>query len=90
MIDVEYSERGFERISMKDKSGNTLNASQSSIIGDYEDSFERPGSSAIWINIEAPKGELPCCLLNREQAHELGNRLIAWAETGSLKLEDEQ
>ena len=89
MMNVECSGRGFERVSMK-VVGGTLNAYQSSIIGDYEFSLERPGSSAIWINIEAPKGELPCCLLNREQAHELGKRLIAWAETGSLKLEDEQ
>ena len=89
MTDVEYSNRGFERVSIKDNSGNTLNTYQSSIIGDYEDSFERPGSSAIWVNIEAPKDELHCCLLSREQAHELGRRLIAWAETGSLKLENE-
>ena len=88
MTDVEYSERGFERVSIENV-GGTLNAYQSSIIGDYEDSFERPGSSAIWINVKASKGELPCCLLNREQAHELGRRLIAWAETGSLKLENE-
>ena len=85
MMNVEYSNRGFERVSIKTVYG-TRNAYQSSIIGDYEDSLERPGSSAIWINVEAPKGEMDCCLLNREQAHELGRRLIAWAEAGSLKL----
>ena len=88
-MNVEYSDRGFERVSIEDKFGNALNAYESSIIGDYEDSFERPGDSGIWINVVAPEGELPACLLNREQAHELGRRLIAWAETGSLKLEDE-
>ena len=87
MMNVECSGRRFERVSMK-VVGGTLNAYQSSIIGDYEFSLERPGSSVIWINIEAQKVERPCCLLNREQAHELGRRLIAWAETGSFKLEN--
>ena len=90
MMDFEYSNRGFERFSIEDKSGNALNAYQSSHIGEYDDSFERPGSSGIWIYVEAPKGELPACLLNREQAHKLGRRLIAWCKTGSLKLEGEQ
>ena len=89
MMDFEYNNRGLERVSIKDRSGTTLKVYQCPHVGDYADSFKRWGSVGVWINVEAPKGELPACLLNREQAHELGRRLITWAKTGSLKLEGE-
>ncbi len=51
-------------------------AAQSSAIGDYEDSFERPGSSFLWI------GDYHH--LNREEVQQLVNHLQSWLKTGSL------
>ena len=45
---------------------------ESSAIGDYEDSFERPGSSYLWIGDHHH--------LNREEVEELVLRLQYWLE----------
>lgn len=52
--------------------------SQSSAIGDYEDSFDKPGSSYLWL------GESHH--LNREEVTLLIKHLTHWVETGSLSL----
>ena len=52
---VEYTERGFEFISCK------LLVQQSSIIGDYSDSLDKPGCSSLWIGGEH---------LNREEVED--------------------
>ena len=51
-------------------------AQQSSAVGDYDDSFDRPGTSFLWIG----DGHH----LNRDEVRELARRMNAWLETGSL------
>lgn len=51
---------------------------QSSAIGDYEDAFDKPGSSFLWIGKQHH--------LDREQVEELRDRLTAWLETGTLEI----
>lgn len=49
---------------------------QSSAIGEYDDAFDRPGSSFLWIGKKHH--------LNREQVGELVERLQEWLRTGML------
>lgn len=56
--------------------------SQSSVVGEYEDSFERPGSSALWIGDEHH--------LNREEVAQLVQHLSAWLKSGSLEVVEEE
>jgi len=73
------TERGFQRI----ESAAYLSpavlarvAQQSSVIGDYTDSFDRPGTSALWVGSEHH--------LNREEVAELRDALTHWLDTGKL------
>ncbi len=50
---------------------------ESSAIGDYENSYNNPGSSYLWIGQDHH--------LNREDVRELINRMQYWLETGRLK-----
>ncbi len=50
--------------------------SESSAIGDYEDAFDRPGSSALWVGDDHH--------LNREELAELIKYLQCWLDTGRL------
>ena len=68
----EYTNRGFE---MAHYAGICLQ--QSSEIGDYEDAFDKPGSSAIWVR--EPSGSI-----NREGVAETRDALTRWLETGSF------
>lgn len=49
---------------------------QSSAIGNYPDSFDKPGSSYLWIGENHH--------LNREQVAELATALQLWLSTGKL------
>lgn len=77
---IVKSERGFEFL----KHGAYLLphkerlASQSSVIGDYEDSCERPGTSYLWIGEHHH--------LDREEVAQLVQHLQAWLRTGSLTI----
>lgn len=51
---------------------------QSSIVGDYPDALDRPGTSALWIGSNHH--------LNREEVRELVKHLQSWLDTGSLSL----
>lgn len=53
-------------------------ASQSSIVGGYEDSWDRAGSSALWIGADHH--------LNREEVAQFIKHLQAWVDTGSMKI----
>jgi hypothetical protein len=75
------SDRGFEFLNHdtyenKPKAGRL--ASQSSAIGDYEDSLDRPGTSFLWIGNDHH--------LNREEVRQFVAHLTAWLKTGSLKV----
>lgn len=50
--------------------------SQSSSIGNYDDSWDRPGTSALWIDEHFH--------LNREEVSKLMDYLNHWLETGKL------
>ena len=51
---------------------------ESSAIGDYEDSFERPGTSFLWIGEHHH--------LNREEVRELVDTMNHWLDTGRLSV----
>lgn len=53
----------------------------SSVIGNYPDAWDRPGSSALWFG---------SVLLYREEVRELVSHLEAWLATGSLKIGGEK
>lgn len=70
MTTVKKTQRGFEYVE-----GCGVRLLQSSAIGDYEDSVDRPGTSFVWV------GDRP---LSRAQAAALGAHLMRWVATGSF------
>lgn len=54
----------------------------SSAIGDYEDSFDNPGSSFLWVGEHHH--------LNRAEVRELITHLEAWCLTGSLEVKEKK
>lgn len=48
---MRMSERGFEILEFTDANGHACSLQQSSAIGGYDDSFDRPGSSFVWLGI---------------------------------------
>lgn len=79
-MNLYKTDRGFEVVDHLSY-GNTPMplrlVSQSSAIGDYEDSFDRPGTSFLWVGDNHH--------LNREEVAELRDRLTAWLATGTLR-----
>ena len=51
---------------------------ESSAVGDYEDSWDNPGSSALWIGKDHH--------LNREEVQELIGRMKYWLDNKRLEL----
>lgn len=78
-MELKQTSRGFDWIEHPAYSIGEVKrlASQSSAIGDYDDSLDRPGSSFLWI------GESHH--LNREEVAEFVKYLQAWLKTGSMK-----
>lgn len=80
---AEKSERGFVFV-LEEKYQNepgkfTRIISESSAIGDHADSFEKPGSSFLWVGNDHH--------LNREQVRELIQRMEHWLVTGRLAVD---
>ena len=73
---VIKSERGFERMELPKYVRDPCVVGQSSIVGNYPDSLDRPGTSALWVGDSH---------LDREQVAELREHLTAWLTTGSLE-----
>ena len=74
------NERGFEHLihpTYAEEPVDARLASRSSAVGNYEDSFERPGTSFLWI------GDLHH--LDREEVSEFVKYLKHWLKTGYLK-----
>jgi len=67
------SHRGFNFI----KRGEERIVSESSAIGDYEDSFDLPGSSYLWVGDNQ---------LDREEVGRLCNALTHWLEHKRLPI----
>lgn len=55
---------------------------ESSAVGDYEDSFDKPGSSYLWVGEDHH--------LNREEVAELVERMTIWLRTGRLETEEKR
>lgn len=49
---------------------------ESSAVGDYEDSFDKPGSSFLWVGSDHH--------LNRDEVQELVSRMQHWLKNGRL------
>ncbi len=75
---VEKSERGFEFLMHKGypDPASTRIASESSVIGNYEDSMDIPGSSYLWIGDNHH--------LNRAEVQQLIHHLTHWVQHGTL------
>jgi hypothetical protein len=78
---VTKTERGFQWLEHPVYEGvhdakNDRFACQSSAIGDYDDSFAKPGSSFLWIGENHH--------LNREEVAEFVKHLNQWLKTGKL------
>lgn len=78
---ITTSDRGFQRLlhdgypAERTKGVHRL-AGQSSAIGDYPDSFDRPGSSYLWIGDNHH--------LHREEVRAFIGHLQTWLDTGKL------
>lgn len=85
---LERSDRGFELITHPVYSGvnparpEARVVQASSAIGGYEDSFEKPGSSFLWVGENHH--------LNREEVTLLVKHLQAWLATGSLEVNSDK
>lgn len=55
--------------------------SESSAVGDYEDSFDKPGSSYLWVGADHH--------LNREEVEVMVIRMQNWLITGRLLTQEE-
>ena len=51
---VAITSRNFSLIEFVDHYGEKCSLECSSIIGDYDDAFARPGSSCVWLGIDKP------------------------------------
>mgnify|MGYP001602325901 CR=1 FL=1 len=76
---LRKTQRGFQIIEFKDANDKECSLQQSSAIGNYDDSFDKPGSSLVWLG----KGE-ERMHLTREQVSDLIGSLKMWQETGSF------
>jgi hypothetical protein len=89
-VEVEFTNRGFGIIKFKDHNQRECSLQQSSAIGDREDSYDRPGSSFVWLGVDKAPEELGYRMhLDHKQVEELINRLSNWLETGSFYYEEE-
>jgi len=80
-VKVSKTDRGFavitaERYSTESGQSSRL-IQESSAIGDYADSLEKPGSSSLWVG--------QAHHLNREEVAELVSYMQRWLDTGSLQ-----
>lgn len=74
------SDRGFQYVTEKEYTSHeeTRLVAQSSAVGNYPDSMDKPGSSFLWIGSNHH--------LNREEVRELMIRLNVWLNTGQLEI----
>lgn len=82
-MQTETSDRGFRHITHPgyptDRSrGEQRLVSESSAIGEYDDAFDRPGSSFLWVGEHHR--------LDRDQVAELRDILTHWINHGRLPL----
>lgn len=78
---VETTSRGFEIVRFRDANECECSLQQSSAIGAYADSMEKPGSSFVWLGRDVVSDRMH---LDRDQVQGLVNHLQQWLKTGSL------
>jgi len=78
---VTKNRRGFDIIERDNyaEEGKSRLVQESSAVGDYDDSFDNPGSSFLWVGDHH---------LNREEVTDLISFLQQWADTGHLSGEN--
>ena len=76
-MEKRYSERGFPYLHHPPYiDGSDAIIRQSSVVGSYSDSLDRPGTSCLWIGSEHH--------LNREEVAALIGHLQSWLDTGEI------
>jgi hypothetical protein len=77
---LKTTNRGFNLIETLTHPNKSIKAilQESSKIGDYQDSMEKPGSSYLWINEDFH--------LNREEVLELVEIMLQWLKNGKLNI----
>ena len=81
---VEKTDRGFEFFELGDDRYNKMVVQQSSAVGEYEDSFDRPGSSYLGVRFKDPDAKIQMAHLSREEVAGLVTRCEAWLGSGSF------
>lgn len=80
-MEVKYTNRGFEYLDCN------IRLQQSSAIGDYEDSFDKPGSSFLWVEDEQlSREEVKHYLDEGFFSADVVPHIEAWLSTGSFKI----
>jgi hypothetical protein len=79
---VHHTDRGFrivyQRAYLTSRCDERL-IQESSSIGDYDDSVEKPGSSFLWVGANKH--------LNREEVAELVKLMQGWLDTGRIPMD---
>jgi hypothetical protein len=75
-MEIKISGRGFEFIEFLDRNGIGCSLQQSSAVGDYDFSFDKPGSSFVWLGVDEYRMHL-----DRKMVSELLNYLQTWLNT---------
>lgn len=78
-MDKVIDSRGFPGIRLPnyaDEEKSSWLVHQSSAIGDYDDAFQRPGTSFLWIGSHHH--------LNREEVQDLVGHLARWLRRGEI------
>ena len=76
--------RGFQVIDFLDHNGEKCSLQQSSAVLDYEDSMERPGTSAVWFGDNKNRMHL-----DQDQVLTLRGYLGHWLEYGCFRVDEE-
>jgi hypothetical protein len=81
-MELTRTERGFPVLLHKGIGGDTIRLLQmSSVVGPYEDAFERPGTSALWVGWRHH--------LSREEVAQLVRHMQHWLDAGTIELPKE-
>jgi hypothetical protein len=73
--------RGFEFVRFTDHNKQLCTIQASSAIGDYNDAYDKPGNSFLWMGVGDTRMHV-----GREQVAEIVTHLQAWLATGSLEI----
>ena len=84
---VTQTQRGFQAVvhevyPPKEPPQEERVVQQSSAIGEYDDSLDKPGSSYLWVGKDHH--------LNREEVAQLVKHLQHWLKTGQLIIENKE